>query len=198
MIQTMETEFDEINADMSHWQGMWKATDLPASNRFHKIFLSSDPHSSSLAEEGSQSRQPFHAQTASPPWRRSLQVCRSAVSLQIFAGCCLFKNFTGACSAEQLAKCSVLQREGTCSFGSCCWESSNPASQGREQDGCGLLSSGGITDPSAISLSCMNLPCAVCFLVICIALWLAAQTGTSHNCARHLEVFLYPSGPPGS
>lgn len=78
MIQTMETEFDEINAHMSHWQGLWKATDLPASSRSHKNFLSSDPHSSSFAEEGSQSRQPFHTQIVSRPWRRSFKVCRSA------------------------------------------------------------------------------------------------------------------------
>lgn len=64
------------------------------------------------------------------------------------------------------------------SFGFCCWESPDPACQGREQDGPGLLSSGVTTDPSEISLGCMNLPCAMDLVGISTALWLAAEAGT--------------------
>lgn len=89
---------------------------------------------------------------------------------------------------------SIIQ--GTCSsFGSCCWESSDPASQGREQDGHGLLSSGVTTDPSEISLSWMNLPCAVVLLVICSALWLAAQAGTHPTTV--LDIWKYFCIPQG-
>lgn len=69
---------------------------------------------------------------------------------------------------------------GSCSsFGSCGWGSSDPASQGREQEGRGTLSSGVATDSSETSLSCVNLSCAVdLLLVIRIALWVAAEAGT--------------------
>lgn len=72
---------------------------------------------------------------------------------------------------------NVLCHSGVLVFFWFFWESSDPASQGREQDGRGLLSSGVTTDLSEISLGCMNLPCAVDLLAICTALWLAAEAG---------------------
>lgn len=86
---------------------------------------------------------------------------------------------------------------GSCSsFGSCCWESPDPASRGREQEGRGLLSSGGTTDSSETSLSCVNLPCAVdLLLVIRITMWLTAEARTQPT---HMgDIWKYFCSPQG-
>lgn len=138
---------------------------------------------------------PFHAQTASLPWRRSLQVCRFVARHFSRLFTCLRISLEHvAQSTWQNVLPSIIQ--GTySSFGTCYWESSDPVSQGRGQDGWGLLSSGVTTDPSEISFSYMILPCAMGFLVICTALWLAAEAGTHPT--TMLDIWKYFCIPQG-
>ena len=110
--------------------------------------------------------------------------------------CCLTTSLEHVVPSHWQNVPSSVTLRSCSSFGSCCWESSDPASRGREQEGHGLLSSGVRTDSSETSLGCMNLPCATdLLLVIRITPWLAAEEGTQPT--HVVDIWKYFCSPQG-